>query len=89
MAPTQSPLVTKPGRPPGGSGGSPAVIVRTCRRVTALTAGGIVAAYAGSSSARVWSTPPSFRSSMAMPMSMDITLLVTEKTFPVVAAELW
>ena len=88
MAATQSPLVTKAGRS-GGSGGSPAVIVRTWRRVTALTADGIVAAYAGSSSASVWSTPPSFRSSMAMPMSMDITLLVTEKTFPVVAAELW
>ena len=63
-------------------------MVSTWRKVIALTSGGIAAAYAGSSSASVCSTPRNRRSSSAIPMSMDITLLVTEKTFPVVAAEL-
>jgi hypothetical protein len=62
----------------GGVPGNPPVMVSNCRRVLAAVSGAIAAACEGSNSATVWSTLPPSPWSMAIPISIDVTLLVTE-----------
>jgi len=51
-------------------------MVSNCRRVLAAVSGAIAAACEGSNSATVWSTLPISPWSMAIPISIDVTLFV-------------
>ena len=67
-----------------GSGSSslkPPIMVSSCFRVVLATALVICSAWSGSSSASVASTLGMAPSAIAMPISVLITLLVTEKTW--------
>ena len=67
-----------------GSGSSllkPPFMVSSCFNVVLATALVMCSAWSGSSSARVASTLGMARSAIAMPISVLITLLVTEKTW--------
>ena len=53
-------------------------MVRSWRSVVACTSGVITSTSSGSSFASVASTPPMSRSSIAIPISVETTLFVTE-----------
>ena len=65
---------------PSRPGGNPASMVRTWRNVVARTAGDITSTSSGSSCASVSSTPPMSPSPMAIPISVETTLFVTDAT---------